>query len=96
MLRADGDGWRSALRVSSLGDQLYFHSAYPTCEPNAVFFGPDTYRFLRALQAELARAGRSRARSTSAAAPARRRSRSRCTGRRPKCWRSTSTTSAAT
>ena len=53
VLRADGDGWRSTVRVSSLGDQLYFHSAYPTSAANAVFFGPDTYRFVRALNAEL-------------------------------------------
>jgi methylase of polypeptide subunit release factors len=53
VLRADGDGWRSTLRLSSLGGQLYFHSAYPTIAANAVFFGPDTYRFVRVLQAEL-------------------------------------------
>ena len=53
VLHADGDGWRSSVRVSSLGDQLYFHSAYPTSAANAVFFGPDTYRFVRALKAEL-------------------------------------------
>jgi methylase of polypeptide subunit release factors len=53
VLRADGDGWRSTLRLSSLGGQLYFHSAYPTSAANAVFFGPDTYRFVRALRAEL-------------------------------------------
>lgn len=53
VLRADGDGWRSTLRLSSLGGQLYFHSAYPTSAENAVFFGPDTYRFVRALGAEL-------------------------------------------
>lgn len=53
VLRADGDGWRSTVRVSSLDGQLYFHSAYPTSAANAVFFGPDTYRFVRALKAEL-------------------------------------------
>ena len=53
ILRADGALWRSQLRVSSLGGQLYFHSAFPTSAANAVFFGPDTYRFIRALQAEL-------------------------------------------
>ncbi len=52
-LRADGDGWRSTVRVSSLDDQLYFHSAFPTSAANAVFFGPDTYRFVRALKAAL-------------------------------------------
>lgn len=53
VLRADADGWRSTVRLSSLGEQLYFHSAYPTSAANAVFFGPDTYRFVRALRAEL-------------------------------------------
>jgi methylase of polypeptide subunit release factors len=47
------DGWRSRLRASTLGQHLYFHSAFPTVESNAVFFGPDTYRFIRALEAEL-------------------------------------------
>jgi SAM-dependent methyltransferase len=53
VLRADGDSWRSLLRVSSLGGELYFHSAYPTSAGDAVFFGPDTYRFVRALRTEL-------------------------------------------
>ena len=47
------DGWRATLRASTLGGQLYFHSAYPTSDADAVFFGPDTYRFARALRAEL-------------------------------------------
>jgi methylase of polypeptide subunit release factors len=53
VLKADGDRWRSLVRASTLGDQLYFHSAYPTSAEDAVFFGPDTYRFVRALRAEL-------------------------------------------
>jgi methylase of polypeptide subunit release factors len=48
------DGWRATLRASTLDGQLYFHSAYPTSEADAVFFGPDTYRFVRALRGELA------------------------------------------
>ena len=47
---ADG-GWRSRLRASTLDGQLYFHSAFPTSAQDAVFFGPDTYRFVRALGA---------------------------------------------
>jgi methylase of polypeptide subunit release factors len=47
------DGFRSRLRASTLGQHLYFHSAFPTVENDAVFFGPDTYRFIRALEAEL-------------------------------------------
>jgi methylase of polypeptide subunit release factors len=56
-----GDGWRSSVRLSSLGGQLYFHSAYPTSAADAVFFGPDTYRFVRALRPELEAKGVSRA-----------------------------------
>lgn len=48
------DGWRSTLRAATLEGDLYFHSAYPTSDTDAVFFGPDTYRFARALRAELA------------------------------------------
>ncbi|MGY8905298.1 MAG: methyltransferase [Burkholderiales bacterium] len=38
---------RSAVRVASLDDDLFVHSAYPTDASDAVFFGPDTYRFAR-------------------------------------------------
>ena len=37
----------STMRVASLGADLFLHSAFPTLEPEAVFFGPDTYRFAR-------------------------------------------------
>jgi methylase of polypeptide subunit release factors len=40
-----GELWRANVRFSTLGAALYVHSAYPTEEPDAVFFGPDTYRF---------------------------------------------------
>lgn len=46
-------GWRATVRASTLGPRLFFHSSYPTTDANAVFFGPDTYRFVRALEAEL-------------------------------------------
>ena len=36
---------RARVRFSSLQDALYVHGAYPTREADAVFFGPDTYRF---------------------------------------------------
>lgn len=45
--------WCSRIRVSSLNRHLLLHSAYPTTEENAVFFGPDTYRFIYALQNHL-------------------------------------------
>jgi methylase of polypeptide subunit release factors len=38
---------KSAVRYSTIGDELYVHSAYPTVENDAVFFGPDTHRFLQ-------------------------------------------------
>ena len=37
--------FRSKVRFSSLGRMLFAHSAYPTQGADAVFFGPDTYRF---------------------------------------------------
>lgn len=44
------EGWRSSVRLSSLLGQLFLHSAYPTVDADAVFFGPDTYRFGQAIQ----------------------------------------------
>ena len=38
---------RSRVRVASLADDLFAHSAFPTDDVDAVFFGPDTYRFVR-------------------------------------------------
>ena len=44
------DGLHSAVRFSTLGEQIFVHSAFPTAQADAVFFGPDTYRFARALR----------------------------------------------
>lgn len=44
---------RSRVRIASLDDRLFLHSAYPTAEADAVFFGPDTYRYVRFLRSEL-------------------------------------------
>lgn len=44
------EAWRSRVRFTSLHGQLIMHSAYPTIEADAVFFGPDTYRFANALE----------------------------------------------
>lgn len=49
----DGDGWRSRYRFSTLDDLLLIHSAYPTETEDAVFFGPDTYRFVAAMRQAL-------------------------------------------
>ena len=47
IVRRTGSLLRSTVRISSLEDDLFLHSAYPTVEENAVFFGPDTHRFGR-------------------------------------------------
>ena len=54
VLARAGEGWRSLVRLSSLGGALFLHSAYPTDAADAVFFGPDTYRYAAALDAHLA------------------------------------------
>jgi methylase of polypeptide subunit release factors len=33
--------------LATIDDLLFVHSAFPTDTPDAVFFGPDTYRFVR-------------------------------------------------
>ena len=50
VLHTRGDVLQSGVRVSSIGDDLFVHSAYPTTQDDAVFFGPDTYRFARFIQ----------------------------------------------
>lgn len=45
---------KSNIRFSSLDNQLFMHSAYPTSDSDAVFFGPDTYRFVRLLKKTIA------------------------------------------
>lgn len=52
-LECDGERLRSKVRFSSLGRHLLVHSAFPTDAPDTVFFGPDTYRFVRALRQAL-------------------------------------------
>lgn len=45
-LECAGDGLlRSKVRFSTAENLLFVHSAYPTVQQDAVFFGPDTYRF---------------------------------------------------
>ena len=53
--------WRSRVRFASLpwqrgavhGELLLAHSPFPTDQDDAVFFGPDTYRFARAIDQTL-------------------------------------------
>lgn len=44
--------WRPCLRFSTLNGLLFAHSAFPTTSQDAVFFGPDSYRFARAIETE--------------------------------------------
>lgn len=50
IIQRRGNLLASTVRVSSLGDRLFLHSAYPTTASDAVFFGPDTYRFARFIE----------------------------------------------
>ncbi|MGA9583642.1 MAG: class I SAM-dependent methyltransferase [Allosphingosinicella sp.] len=57
MISREGRLLRSRVRVSSLDGRLFLHSAFPTDESDSVFFGPDSYRYVRFLAAELPRLG---------------------------------------
>ncbi|MBC3438057.1 class I SAM-dependent methyltransferase [Pseudomonas sp. BW16M2] len=53
VLEPQGTLWRSRVRWSSLDDLLLVHSAWPTDSRDAVFFGPDSYRFAQMIQDHL-------------------------------------------
>lgn len=57
MIARESGRLRSRVRVASVGERLFLHSAYPTHSADSVFFGPDTYRYARFLAAELPRLG---------------------------------------
>lgn len=46
-------GLRMNARFAALGGELFAHSAFPTIQDDAVFFGPDTYRFVRFVRRSL-------------------------------------------
>ena len=50
--------WRPRLRFSTLAGLIFAHSAFPTAHRDAVFFGPDSYRFVRAVRAHASLAER--------------------------------------
>lgn len=56
----EGGLLKSRYRVSSIGERLFLHSAYPTDAPDSIFLGPDTYRFVDFIRSELPRAGKVR------------------------------------
>ena len=51
---------QSRVRVARLGPDLFVHSAYPTDEIDAVFFGPDTYRFVQFIHRHISEVGNAR------------------------------------
>jgi methylase of polypeptide subunit release factors len=54
-----GDGtYRASVRFATLDGQLFAHSGFPTDAIDSVFFGPDSYRFVRAVLPHLPREGR--------------------------------------
>ena len=59
ILEQVGSRWRSRIRVASLESELFVHSAFPTTQADAVFFGPDTYRFIAALKYHLSQRSQS-------------------------------------
>ncbi len=50
VLHPKGGAFVSGVRVSTIEQDMFVHSAFPTVQENAVFFGPDTYRFARFIQ----------------------------------------------
>jgi len=50
VLEISDAGYRSTVRFSSLGDYLLVHSAHPTVDQDAVFFGPDSYRYAHLIE----------------------------------------------
>ena len=56
-LEQQGGRFKSRVRVASLGEDLFLHSAFPTDATDSVFFGPDTYRFARFVEQQLSRLG---------------------------------------
>jgi methylase of polypeptide subunit release factors len=48
-------GVRMNVRFATLGGAIFAHSAFPTLQSDAVFFGPDTYRFVQFVRRSLPR-----------------------------------------
>jgi methylase of polypeptide subunit release factors len=49
----DPAGWRATVRISTVHGRLFLHSAFPANQPDAVFLGPDSYRFADLIAAEI-------------------------------------------
>ena len=57
-LRREGALLKSGVRVARVHGRLFLHSPFPTEAEDAVFLGPDSYRFVDFVRAELPRGGR--------------------------------------
>ncbi len=55
IVEGDRGLWKSSVRFSCLHEHIYAHSGFPTTQADAVFFGPDTYRFVSLIEAEQAK-----------------------------------------
>jgi methylase of polypeptide subunit release factors len=53
-LEVESGRFRSSVRFATIGELLFVHSGFPTADRDAVFFGPDTYRFVRLLRGSIA------------------------------------------
>ena len=53
VLEIESGQYKSGVRFATVDDLIFAHSAFPTADQDAVFFGPDTYRFIRLLRATL-------------------------------------------
>jgi SAM-dependent methyltransferase len=54
VLETEGALFRSSVRFSTLDDLLFVHSAFPSLAADAVFFGPDSVRFVQLIRRRLA------------------------------------------
>lgn len=55
VLSEQGSLWRATVRWSTLDELLLVHSAYSSLASDAVFFGPDSYRFAQVIHDHLQR-----------------------------------------
>ena len=53
VLEKSPHGWKSKIRVSNYHRLQFLHSSFPTHHHDSVFFGPDTYRFVKAIENHL-------------------------------------------
>lgn len=56
VVEESAEGLRMRIRFATLGAHLFVHSGFPTVARDAVFFGPDTYRFVDFVKSNLGRA----------------------------------------